>query len=74
MMSTLTFSLGKITILYFICIKKDMNFAVLLQAQGQQGLIPNLIFIGLIVIVFYFFMLRPQQKKAKEQKVFKDAL
>jgi preprotein translocase subunit YajC len=30
--------------------------------------------IVLIVIVFYFFMIRPQQKKAKEAKKFREAL
>ena len=30
----------------------------------------NLIFIGGILLVFYFFMIRPQQKKQKDQKKF----
>lgn len=30
----------------------------------------QLIFMGAIVLVFYFFMIRPQQKKAKDQKKF----
>lgn len=34
----------------------------------------NLIMLGLIVIVFYFFMIRPQQKKQKELKNFRDNL
>ena len=29
---------------------------------------PNIIMLGLIVIVFYFFMIRPQVKKQKDQK------
>jgi preprotein translocase subunit YajC len=29
-----------------------------------------MVFMGLIIVVFYFFMIRPQQKKAKEQKKF----
>ena len=29
-----------------------------------------MIFMGLIIVVFYFFMIRPQQKKAKDQKKF----
>jgi len=29
-----------------------------------------MIFMGLIIVVFYFFMIRPQQKKAKDQKLF----
>ena len=30
----------------------------------------NLFFIGGVILVFWFFMLRPQAKKAKEQKKF----
>ena len=30
--------------------------------------------IVLIVIVFYFFMIRPQQKKAKDSKKFREAI
>lgn len=32
----------------------------------------NLVMIGLIFIVFYFFMIRPQQKKQKELKNFRN--
>ena len=34
----------------------------------------QLIFMGAIVLVFYFFMIRPQQKKAKDQKKFVDEI
>ena len=34
----------------------------------------QLIMLGLIVIVFYFFMIRPQVKKQKDQKKFADDL
>lgn len=29
---------------------------------------------GLLMVVFYFFMIRPQQKKAKDAKKFRDSL
>ncbi|HEY8400742.1 MAG TPA: preprotein translocase subunit YajC [Cytophagaceae bacterium] len=48
------------------------NF-IFLQAQGQSPY-QMLIMFGLIILVFYFFMIRPQQKKAKEQKAFRDAI
>lgn len=32
----------------------------------------TLIMFGLIIVVFYFFMIRPQQKKAKEAKTFRE--
>lgn len=45
---------------------------ILLQAPA--GGYSNLIFIGAIIIVFYFFMVRPQQKKIRDQKKFRDSL
>lgn len=48
-----------------------MTYSILLQAQPTgSGLTTQLIFMGAIVLVFYFFMIRPQQKKAKDQKKF----
>ncbi|MGV3541210.1 MAG: preprotein translocase subunit YajC, partial [Rufibacter sp.] len=43
-------------------------------AAGSSGAISQFLFIGLIIVVFYFFMVRPQQKKAKDQKKFRDEL
>ncbi|MFD2162624.1 preprotein translocase subunit YajC [Paradesertivirga mongoliensis] len=45
---------------------------ILLQMSGS-GIMGFLPMIG-IVIVFYFFMIRPQMNKAKEQKKFVEAL
>ena len=45
---------------------------VLLQANNPQ--IMQIILFGGIFVVFYFFMIRPQQKKAKEAKKFIDEL
>lgn len=42
-------------------------------ASGAEGWV-NFLPIALIVVVFYFFILRPQSKKAKEQKTFMDSL
>jgi preprotein translocase subunit YajC len=48
---------------------------VLLQASAEgANLYSNFLFIGLIILVFYFFMVRPQQKKAKDQKKFREEL
>lgn len=45
--------------------------SILLQAQtGSSSMTMQLLFMGAIVAVFYFFMIRPQQKKAKDQKKF----
>ena len=49
-----------------------MILQILAQAsQGQQGsgYFQIIFFVG-IALVFYFFMIRPQQKKQKEQKKF----
>jgi preprotein translocase subunit YajC len=45
----------------------------LLQAQpapGPFGGSSGLIFMGLIMVVFWLFFIRPQAKKAKQQKTF----
>ncbi len=46
-----------------------MIYSILLQGQSG-GMTTQLLFMGAIVAVFYFFMIRPQQKKAKDQKKF----
>ncbi len=46
-----------------------------LQAQPAQG--GNwsfLLMMTMLFVVFYFFMIRPQQKKAKEAKKFRESL
>ncbi|MFK7922615.1 MAG: preprotein translocase subunit YajC [Bacteroidia bacterium] len=37
---------------------------------GSQGFL----FMGLILVVMYFFMIRPQQKRAKEERTFREGL
>ena len=41
--------------------------------MGGDGM-SSLIMLGLMVLVFWFFMIRPQMKKQKELKKFRDAL
>lgn len=43
--------------------------AVLLQAPAGGGMV-QLLLMGGIILVFWMFMIRPQAKKAKEQKKF----
>lgn len=45
-------------------------FTILLQAQSQGSGYFQIVFFGAIILIFYFFMIRPQQKKAKDQKKF----
>lgn len=49
----------------------NLNF-VLLQAAGGGGGMVQLVLMGGIILVFWLFMIRPQAKKAKEQKKFVD--
>lgn len=47
---------------------------ILLQAaDGGQGYMDILFWVAIIVI-FYFFMIRPQAKRAKEAKKFRESL
>ncbi|MBS1644369.1 MAG: preprotein translocase subunit YajC [Bacteroidetes bacterium] len=41
----------------------------LLQAQGGSPMMSVILMVGMIAVM-YFFMIRPQQKRAKEQKAF----
>ena len=54
-----------------------MNFEGILLtggAQGEGGMTSMLLMWGLIAVVFYFFMIRPQRKKAKEEREFRESL
>lgn len=53
-----------------------MIYSILVQAQtpGGSGLTTRLLFMGALVAVVYFFMIRPQQKKAKDQKKFTEEI
>jgi preprotein translocase subunit YajC len=46
---------------------------VLLQAPGASPMPSLLIMVGMIVVM-YFFMIRPQAKRAKEQKKFAESI
>jgi preprotein translocase subunit YajC len=47
-----------------------MTSTLLLQAAGGNQLYSTILPMVLIMIVFYFFMIRPQAKKAKQQKQY----
>ncbi|MBK9765231.1 MAG: preprotein translocase subunit YajC [Flavobacteriales bacterium] len=52
-----------------------MPATILLQAGGAEGSPMSFyIMMGLMIVVFYFFMIRPQQKKAKDAKKFRESL
>lgn len=49
-----------------------MIATILLQAGSNQTI--QFVMMGAIVVVFYFFMIRPQIKKQKDQKKYVDEL
>ena len=51
-----------------------MNYLILLQApaSGFGSSSINLLLLGGMILVFYFFMIRPQAQKVKEAKKFQD--
>lgn len=51
-----------------------MISTILLQAGGALGGYGQLLPLVLIIVVFYFFMIRPQIKKQKDQKTFANDL
>jgi len=50
------------------------QLVVLLQAPGAQGSNFSLILLGGMILVFWLFMIRPQQKKAKLAKKFQEEM
>ncbi|PZX10921.1 preprotein translocase subunit YajC [Breznakibacter xylanolyticus] len=53
-----------------------MNLFVLLDAQAasQGSMLQTFLPFVLIIVVFYFFMIRPQMKRQKELRKFREAL
>jgi preprotein translocase subunit YajC len=51
-----------------------MNQFILLEASAPGSGYPTLIMMALMFVVFYFFLIRPQSKKAKEAQNFIDTL
>jgi preprotein translocase subunit YajC len=53
-----------------------MNMNYILMAPPQEGANPLMTFMPLliIIVIFYFFMIRPQVKRQKELRTFRDSL
>lgn len=51
-----------------------MTNLFMLQAAGGQNNWSFFLVMGLIFVVMYFFMIRPQQKKQKELKKFRESI
>lgn len=50
-----------------------MNVLLMTPQEGSNPY-SSLIFLVLIVVVFYFFMIRPQMKRQKETRKFRESL
>lgn len=46
------------------------SILLMMDPQGKGGSSGTLIMMGLMILVFWLFMIRPQAKKAKKQKEF----
>ena len=51
-----------------------MQTTILLQAAGSGMMVQQLLIIGLIIVIMYLFMFRPQMKKMKLERAFKDSI
>ena len=47
-----------------------LSIFLMMDPQGKAGSSGTLIMMGLMILVFWLFMIRPQAKKAKKQKEF----
>ena len=51
-----------------------LNILLQAPAAAPESGYANIILIVLMFVVFYFFMIRPQMKKQKEMKKFRDSI
>ena len=47
---------------------------IFLQAAPESSMMPTLLMMALMFVGFYFLMIRPQMKKAKQEKNFQSTL
>lgn len=51
-----------------------MNILLMMGAEGQQGGLTAFLPLLVIIVIFYFFMIRPQMKRQKEARNFRDSI
>ena len=51
-----------------------MNILLMASPNGESGGFGALIPLLLVIVIFYFFMIRPQMKRQKEVRNFRDSL
>ncbi|MFM8433662.1 MAG: preprotein translocase subunit YajC, partial [Bacteroidota bacterium] len=47
---------------------------ILLQATNPNGSLMNIVLLVGMIVVFYFFMIRPQMRKQKQEQQFRTTL
>ena len=52
----------------------SLNVILMASPDGQGSNMTSIVFLVAIFVVFWFFMIRPQVKKQKEQAKFKEAI
>lgn len=52
----------------------NFNSILLAGTNNGSGLLPQLLLIGGIMIIFYLFMILPQQRKQKEVQKFRESI
>ena len=52
----------------------NLNLILMAPQGGNSNPLTSLLPLVLIIVVFYFFMIRPQMKKTKEQRKFRESL
>ncbi|MFP3944133.1 MAG: preprotein translocase subunit YajC [Alphaproteobacteria bacterium] len=50
------------------------EFEVIMAGAQGPGLVPNLLFFAVLIGIFYFFLIRPQQKRMKEHRALVESL
>jgi preprotein translocase subunit YajC len=52
----------------------QISTILFMAGNGKESPVQMLVMMGLIIAVFYFFMIRPQMKRQKELKKFREEL
>jgi len=52
----------------------NLLFIFLMPKSPDQSPLPSFIFLLLMIVVIYFFMIRPQMKRQKELKTYRESL
>ena len=66
--------LNKLSVIFSGLLMSAMACAADGTNSPQQGIGSMVVMFGLFIVIFYFLLVRPQQKRAKEQKSLMDSI